>query len=65
MTEIVTLKALCDELKLNPRKARQRLRAASVSGEHQQLIEGRKSKDAWQWVAGSTELDEARRVLAS
>lgn len=28
MAEIVTLKALCEELKIDPREARERLRAA-------------------------------------
>lgn len=27
MTDIVTLKAICDELKIDPREARERLRA--------------------------------------
>ena len=29
MTDIVTLKAICDELKIDPREARERLRAAA------------------------------------
>lgn len=65
MADTVTLKTLCDELKLNPRKARQRLRAAAGDGSvHKDLGEGRKPKDIWQWAEGSKALELARKVLA-
>lgn len=65
MADTVTLKTLCEELKLNTRKARQRLRAAAADGEaHADLQPGRKPKDTWQWEEGSEALEMARKVLA-
>lgn len=64
MTDIVTLKAICGELKIDPREARERLRAAaSDSKAHPELAKARKPRTPWQWVKGSKALEEAKRVL--
>jgi len=64
MTDIVTLKAICDELKIDPREARERLRAAASDAKaNPELAKARKPRTPWQWVKGSKELEEARRAL--
>ena len=64
MADIVTLKAICDELKLDPREARERLRAAaSDTKANPELAKVRKPRTPWQWVKGSKALDEARRAI--
>jgi len=64
MTDIVTLKDLCEELKLDPREARERLRgAASDAKANPELAKTRKPRTPWQWVKGSAAEREARRVL--
>jgi hypothetical protein len=64
MTDIVTLKAICDELKLDPREARERLRAAvSDAKANPEMAKARKSRTPWQWVKGSAAEKEARRIL--
>ena len=64
MTDIVTLKAICDELKIDPREARERLRtAASDAKANPELAKARKPRTPWQWVKGSKALAEAKRAL--
>lgn len=64
MAEIVTLKALCEELKIDPREARERLRAAvSDAKANPELAKARKPRTPWQWVKGSKEETKARQVL--
>ena len=64
MTDIITLKALCEELKIDPREARERLRAAvSDAKANPELAKARKPRTAWQWVKGSAAAKEAKRVL--
>jgi hypothetical protein len=64
MTDIVTLKAICDDLKLDPREARERLRAAASDAKtNPEMAKVRKSRTPWQWVKGSVTEEEARRVL--
>ncbi|MEN8873903.1 MAG: hypothetical protein ABF285_07505 [Pacificibacter sp.] len=65
MSDIITLKALCEELKIDPREAREKLRAAvSDSKANPELSKGRKPRKPWQWVNGSAADKEARRVLS-
>jgi len=65
MTDIVTLKAICGELKLDPREARERLRAAaSDAKENPEMAKAHKSRTPWQWVKGSSAEKEALKVLA-
>ena len=64
MADIVTLKAICDELKLDPREARERLRAAASDAKaNPELAKSRKPRAPWQWVKGSTAEKEARNAL--
>ncbi len=54
MTDTATLKAICDELKINPREARERLRAAAIDAKtFPELAKARKPRAPWQWVKGS------------
>ncbi|MDW3182655.1 hypothetical protein [Roseobacter sp.] len=66
MADIVTLKALCEELKLDPREARERLRAAASEAKaNPELAKARKPRTPWQWVKGSKALLEAKRALSN
>ncbi|MBB05189.1 hypothetical protein [Pseudooceanicola sp.] len=66
MTDIVTLKAICDELTIDPREARERLRAAASNAKaNPELAKARKPRTPWQWVKGSAAEKEARKVLSS
>ncbi len=63
-SEIVTLKQLCAELKLDPREARERLRAAVRDAKkHPELAKTHKSRTPWQWVKGSAGEKEARNAI--
>lgn len=65
MSDIITLKTLCEELKIDPREARERLRAAvSDAKTNPELAKARKPRTPWQWVKGSKALDEAKEALA-
>ena len=64
MTDIVTLKTICEELKIDPREARERLRAAaSDTKTNPELAKARKPRTPWQWVKGSPAEKEARQAL--
>ena len=66
MTDIITLKQLCAELKLEPREARERLRSAARDPKkHPELAKSRKPRTPWQWVKGSAAEKEARAALVS
>lgn len=66
MADIVTLKDLCEELKLDPREARERLRAAASDAKaNPELAKARKPRTPWQWVKGSAAEKEARKALRS
>lgn len=64
MADIVTLKALCEELKLDPRETRERLRAAASDAKaNPELAKSRKPRTPWQWMKGSPAEKEVRGVL--
>ncbi len=63
MSDTVTLKAICEELKLDPREARERLRGAVRDGKHPALAKSRKPRTPWRWAKGSAAENEARTVL--
>ncbi len=64
MADIITLKQLCTELKLDPREARERLRtAARDPKKHPELAKMHKPRAPWSWVKGSTGEKEARTAL--
>lgn len=63
--EIVTLKQLCAELKLDPREARERLRtAARDAKKHPEIAKAHKPRTPWSWVKGSAGEKEARAAVA-
>ncbi len=65
MPDIITLKTLCKELKVDPREARERLRAAVTDAKaNPELAKARKPRTPWQWVKGSEAEKAARRVLS-
>lgn len=66
MTDIITLKQLCTELKLDRREARERLRTAVRDPKkHPELAKLHKPRTPWQWVKGSAGEKEARVVFRS
>jgi hypothetical protein len=62
--EMVTLKQLCAELKVDPRGARERLRLAVRDAEtNPELVKSHKPGHAWEWPKNSAALKEARAAL--
>ncbi len=65
MADIITLKSLCEELKIDPREARERLRAAVTDAKaNPELSKARKPRTPWQWIKGSAAEKAARRALS-
>jgi hypothetical protein len=63
--DIVTLKQLCTELKVDPREARERLRlAARDAKKNPELAKSHKPGHTWEWPKNSIALKEARAALA-
>lgn len=63
-TEIITLKQLCKELKLNPYDARKSLRAAaSDRKKHPELAKIHKPRTPWRWLKGSAAAKEIFIIL--
>lgn len=61
MADIITLKQICTELKLDPREARERLRAAARDAKkHPELAKTHRARSPWTWVKGSPGEKEAR-----
>lgn len=66
MTDTVTLRQICTELKLDPREARERLRnAARDPKKHPELAKTHKTRSPWTWVKGSAGEKEARVAIRS
>ncbi len=64
-TQMITLKQLCKELKLDPREARERLRnAVADPKKYPNLAKAHKPRAPWQWVKGSACEKEALSLLA-
>jgi hypothetical protein len=64
--EMVTLKQLCIEIKVDPREARERLRLAVRDAKKSpELAKLHKPGHAWEWPKNSTALKEARIALTS
>ncbi|MGJ8529398.1 hypothetical protein [Maritalea sp.] len=53
MTEIITLKQICEELKIDPREAREKLRTAARDKKKFPALAAHKPRTPWQWVKGS------------
>ena len=66
MADKITLTALCAELNVDPRIAREKLRiAVRESKDHPNLIKAHKPRLPWEWAKGSPAEKEARLVLES
>jgi hypothetical protein len=66
MSDIITLKQLCADLKIAPREARERLRAAARDAKkHPELAKLHKPRAPWSWVKGSKAFDEAKKALSA
>lgn len=64
MTDLTTLKNLCDDLKVSPREARTRLRAAVKDAKNFPALTGAyKPGSLWQWPKGSDAEAEARKAV--
>jgi hypothetical protein len=64
--EMVTLKQLCTELKVDPREARERLRlAVRDSKKNPELARSHKPGQTWEWPKSSAALKEAKAALTS
>lgn len=62
--EIITLKALCADLKIDPKEARERLRdAVRDPKKHPELAKSHKPRAPWQWLKGSAGEKEARELF--
>jgi hypothetical protein len=64
--QMVTLKQLCAEMKVDPREARERLcLAARDIKKNPELAKSHKSGHTWEWPKNSPALKEARAALSS
>jgi hypothetical protein len=64
--EMVTLKQLCTELKVDPREAREKLRfAVRDAKKNPELAKSHKPGHTWEWPKNSAGLREARIALTS
>ena len=64
--ELVPLKALCKELKLEPRLAREKLRiAVKDSKKYPELAKAHKGRQPWEWAKDAAALKEARAALSA
>ena len=62
----VSLKAICVELKLDPRIAREKLRlAVRDAKKFPELAKAHKPRSAWEWPKGSPAEKEARVALST
>jgi hypothetical protein len=60
----MTLKAICAELKLDPRLSREKLRiAARDAKKFPELAKAHKPRSSWEWLKGSPAEKEARTAL--
>ena len=66
MSDVITLKQLCTEMKLDPREACERQRSAARDPKkHPELAKMHKPRAPWSWVKGSTGKKEARSLFTA
>ena len=64
--DVVTLKQLCTELKIDSHEAREKLRFASREPKkYPELAKAHKPRQPWEWAKDSPALKEARAVLTA
>ena len=62
----VSLKAICSEMKLDPRIAREKLRiAVRDAKKYPELAKAHKPRSSWEWPKGSPPEKEARAALST
>jgi len=62
----VSLKAICSEMKLDARIAREKLRiAVREAKKFPELAKAHKPRSAWEWLKGSPAEKEARAALSA
>ena len=62
----ISLKAICSEMKLDPRVAREKLRiAVREAKKYPELAKAHKPRSAWEWTKGSAAEKEARSAITS
>lgn len=65
MSDITTLKDLCDELKVDPKIARKRLRAAiGQADQYPELVKSHKHRGSWKWKQGTDAEHQARSAVS-
>jgi hypothetical protein len=63
---VVSLKAICAELKVDPRLAREKLRiAVREAKKYPELAKAHKPRSAWEWPKGSQVEKEARQAISA
>jgi len=64
--KVLPLKALCNELNVDPRLAREKLRiAVREPKKYPELAKAHKPRTSWEWPKGSALEKEARAVILS
>jgi hypothetical protein len=64
--EMITLKQLCTELKVDPREARDKLRlAVRDAKKNPEVAKSHKPGHAWEWPKNSPALEEVRVALTA
>lgn len=65
-TDMVSLKAICAEMKLDPRVAREKLRiAVREAKKFPELAKAHKPRSAWEWAKGSEAEHQVRAALTA
>ena len=66
MSTQVSLKAICAELKVEPRVAREKLRAAVRDPKRfPELVKAHRPRQPWEWPKGSSAEKEARAAITA
>ena len=64
--EMIALKQLCTEMKVDPREAREKLRlAVRDTKKNRELAKSHKPGQAWEWQKSSPALKEVRAALTA
>ncbi len=65
-TDMVSLKTICAEMKLDPRLAREKLRiSVRDAKKFPELAKAHKPRSAWEWSKGSEAEQQARVALSA
>jgi hypothetical protein len=65
-TDVITLKQLCSELKIDSHEAREKLRwAIREPKKYPELAKAHKPRQPWEWAKDNPSLKEARAALTA